>query len=41
LTEAGFDAELYEFDGGRTITRERMEKFIAWVRRSAPGFMSA
>lgn len=33
LAEAGFDVELYEFDGGHTITLEGMEEFIAWVKR--------
>ena len=33
LTEAGFDVELYEFDGGHTITVEGMKEFIAWVKR--------
>ncbi len=33
LAEAGFDVELYEFDGGHTITREGMEEFIDWVKR--------
>ncbi len=33
LTEAGFDVELYEFDGGHTITRAGMEEFIDWLKR--------